>query len=249
MNSYLQIREQKIAEENLFSLLAEKQMIFSLAKELILDQEISSIECTPEEKEQAQQNFFYQIQINPNNTEKLEKWLKQNFITKSQLEKRILKAVKLDKYKQEKWGSQLESYFLKRKRDLDKVQYSLIRTKNPGTAQELYFRIRDDGQDFALIAQQYSEGAEAKTGGLIGPVELNIPHPQIAQTLMIAQPKKVLPPTRIGEWNIILRLEKYFPALLDQNMSKRLLDELFNSWLQETLEKEVYFHHEYSNTI
>jgi len=72
-------------------------------------------------------------------------------------------------------------------------------------------------------------------------VELSVPHPQIAQKLMTSQPGEVLPPMRIGEWNVILRLEKYLAAPLDENMKRRLLDELFNNWLNEQLQKQVKF--------
>jgi parvulin-like peptidyl-prolyl isomerase len=58
---------------------------------------------------------------------------------------------------------------------------------------------------------------------------------------MTSQPGQVLPPVRIGEWIVILRLEKYLAAQLDQNMKRRLLDELFNTWLNENIQKGVKF--------
>lgn len=244
MASYLQVGEQKISEENLLNLLAGKQMLIPLAKELILDSALTDIQCTEAEKTSARQQFAMQMGINLEDSQQLEKWLNRNYLNSSQLQERIERVVKIEKFKQQTWESQLESYFLQRKRQLDKIMYSLIRTKNAGTAQELYFRINDDGKDFAHIAREFSEGAEANTGGLIGPVELNVPHPQIAQVLATAQPGKVLPPMRVGEWVVILRLEKYLSAQLDQNMKRRLLDELFEQWLQEKLQKETNFYRE-----
>ncbi|MBF2056584.1 MAG: peptidylprolyl isomerase [Cyanobacterium sp. T60_A2020_053] len=244
MASYLQVGEQKITEENLLNLLAGKQMLIPLAKELILDSALADIQCTEAEKTSARQQFAMQMGVNLEDSQQLETWLSRNYLKASQLQERIERVVKIEKFKQETWENQLESYFLKRKRQLDKIMYSLIRTKNAGTAQELYFRINDDGKDFAQIAREFSEGAEANTGGLIGPVELNVPHPQIAQALATAQPGKVLPPMRVGEWVVILRLEKYLSAQLDQNMKRRLLDELFEQWLQEKLQREINFHRE-----
>jgi hypothetical protein len=45
------------------------------------------------------------------------------------------------------------------------VKYSLLRTRDLGLAQELYFRINDDGIPFAELASVYAEGQEAETGG------------------------------------------------------------------------------------
>ncbi|MBD0270213.1 MAG: peptidylprolyl isomerase, partial [Cyanobacteria bacterium Co-bin8] len=122
---------------------------------------------------------------------------------------------------------------------LDRVLYSLIRTQEPGLAQELYFRINDDGQPFADLAREYSEGQEAQTGGLIGPVELSVPHPSLARILSISQPGQLWPPTRVGEWFVVVRLEKFLPAKMDDATLQRLLDELFSVWLKEEIEKNM----------
>lgn len=241
MNPSLQVGDILITPENIFPLLAEKQMIAPLAREIILDQAIANIECSPEETAMAKQQFFMQMKINPEDTATLQTWLERNYLTTEQLQDRILSGIRLEKYKQQTWGNDLESYYLKRKRQLDKIVYSLIRTKNPGQAQELYFRISEGEKEFSELARQHSQGAESETGGLIGPVELSTPHPEIAQKLMTSQPGQVLPPMRIGEWVVILRLEKYLAAQLDENMKRRLLDELFNTWLNETIQQGVKF--------
>lgn len=237
MTQILQVAEQKITENDIFPLLTEHQMLIPLAREIILDQAIANIEYTAEESQAVHQQFFNQAQITTD--EQLQQWLKNNYLTKEQLEKRLVRNIKLEKFKKETWEHKLESYYLKRKRQLDKVVYSLIRTQDPGIAQALYFRIQAEEQSFADVARKFTQGAEAQTGGLVGPVELNVPHPQIAEMLLTAEPGKLLPPTRIGEWIVILRLEKYLAAQLDDQMKQRLLNELFNTWLNEQLQQQV----------
>ncbi|MBE9222141.1 peptidylprolyl isomerase [Cyanobacterium stanieri LEGE 03274] len=242
MGSYIEIGDYKITEENVFSILAQKQIVIPLATEIILDSAIAHIECSPEEKNMAYQQFFNQMKIAPNDKQQLKAWLERNYLTPEDLENRVLRGIKLDKFKEKTFGPQLESYYLRRKRELDRVIYSLIRTTNVGQAQELFFRIQDDGQDFATLAREFSQGSEAKTGGVVGPVELTVPHPQIAQLLMTAQQGKVLAPVRIGEWVVILRLERYIPAQLDMNTARRLMEELFNNWLNKEIQNQVKFH-------
>jgi parvulin-like peptidyl-prolyl isomerase len=88
---------------------------------------------------------------------------------------------------------------------------------------------------------QYSQGTEAQTGGLIGPVEINAPHPKIAQVLATSKPGQLTPPTRVGEWIVIIRLENYLSAQLDPPMRQRMLDELFRDWLNEAMKQKVSF--------
>lgn len=78
--------------------------------------------------------------------------------------------MRIEKFKQATWGSKLESYFYERKQQLDQVVYSLIRTHDAAAAQELYFRLLENEQPFAEIAVLYSQGSEARTGGLIDPL-------------------------------------------------------------------------------
>lgn len=237
MSEILRVADKIITEKDIFPLLKEYQMLIPLAKEIFLDLAIAKTEYTEAEIQNYRQQFFNQYQITSD--EQLKLWLEKNQLTQEELDSKIIRALKLDKFKKETWQDKLESYYLKRKKDLDKVIYSLIRTKDMGVAQVLYFRLQAAEQSFADIAKQFSQGAEAQTGGLIGPIELNVPHPQIAQMLMTAKPGEVLPPTRIGEWIVILRLEKFLTTQLDQAMEQRLLNELFNNWLNEQLQQQV----------
>ncbi|MEM6354051.1 MAG: peptidylprolyl isomerase, partial [Cyanobacteria bacterium P01_D01_bin.14] len=115
----------------------------------------------------------------------------------------------------------------------------LIRTQDASLAQELYFRLQDDEVKFADLAREFSEGQEAQTGGLIGPVELSVPHPMLARMLQVSSPGQLWSPTPIGEWFVIARLEKFMPAQLDDPTRKRLMDELFQNWLQQQLQQTV----------
>lgn len=113
--------------------------------------------------------------------------------------------------------------------------YSLIKTQDRGLANELYFRIQEKEQTFAELAYTYSQGAEAQTGGLLGPVEFgNLPF-DLANLLFTSRVGEVQPPVPVGEWEVIVRVEQVIPAQLDDSMRQRLLNECFEAWLQEQL--------------
>lgn len=233
MTVVLQIGDRSITAEEVLPLMAGYQMLPRFIQEILIDQAIAPIECTAEETTEACQQFYAQAQITDEQTRKA--WLGRYGMTEEQLQSLATRELRVEKFKQETWGPKLESYFLSRKDKLDKVIYSLIRTRDVGIAQELYFRVLEGEQSFAELARAYSQGPEAQTDGLIGPVELSVPHPTLAQLLTLSQPGQLCPPTRVGEWLVLVRLEKFIPAQLDESMRRRLLDECFNNWIQEQL--------------
>lgn len=239
MDYLLKINERQINNDELLSILGQHLMLPQLAREIVIADAVKGIECTADEKQQAMQRFLEENQLR--NDQDLQNWFKQAGVKSDQLEDLTLRKLKVEKFKEQTWSDQLENYFAKRKKSLDQVVYSLIRTKNSGIAQELYFRILEGESDFKQLARKYSQGIEAETQGLIGPVELSVPHPQIAQALVNSEPGKLFEPMRIGEWIVIIRLENLIRAKLDKATTKRLLDELFQQWLQEQSQTKVAY--------
>ncbi|KYC43396.1 peptidylprolyl isomerase [Scytonema hofmannii PCC 7110] len=237
MTDVLQIGNRKIAASELFSLLGSYLMLPQFRRELIIDEAIAPIECTPEEIAQARQQFCVENQFT--SKADIQVWMAYYGLALNQLEMIVTRKLKIEKFKQATWGNKLESYFFQYKTKLDKVIYSLLRTQDGGVSQELFFRILAKEQSFAELAREYSQGPEAQTDGVVGSVELSTLHPTMVQMLSSSQPGKLLPPTRIGEWFVIVRLEKYIPAQLDESMRSRLLNELYENWLREQLQKLI----------
>ncbi|MEA5573056.1 glycosyltransferase [Calothrix sp. UHCC 0171] len=230
----LQVNNRKVTAEEIVPLLSQYQMLPKLKQELVIEEAIAPFTCTSEEEAKCHQEFCQQHKL----TSEVERqnWLQKQGLTEAQFIELATRKLRIEKFQQATWGNKLESYFRQRKQQLDQVIYSLIRLKDADLAREIYFRLLEDEQPFAELARQYSEGTEVSTGGLMGPVPLSSPHPKLAQILTINQPGELSPPTRIGEWWIIVRLEKLLPAKLDETVKEKLLNELFSTWLQEQLQ-------------
>ncbi|HEY9666899.1 MAG TPA: peptidylprolyl isomerase [Coleofasciculaceae cyanobacterium] len=233
MTQVLQIQNKTITTDRIITLLANYQMLPQFLREVIVDQAITSIICTPEEKASACQQFYEKYQLTSESER--QEWLELYEMTPEQLETLATREIRIEKFKRANWGNRLESYFLSRKSLLDKAIYSLIRTKEVGVANELYFRIQEGEQSFGELARKYSQGSEAQTGGLLGPIELGKISLNLAQMLYISQTGQLWPPTRLGEWIVIVRLEQLIPAVLDETMRQQLLNELFEHWVQQQL--------------
>lgn len=233
----LEINGGKFRAEILVEKVVAYGLMPQLVREMTIDRSTSDIELTDEEKKTSYQQAFQQLGID--SQEKLETWLKQQGMTAQQLEARAERSLKLKKFKQQKWGSKVNASFLERKQLLDRVIYSLICTKDLGVIQELYFRIKDNEQSFDELAREYSQGPEAQTGGLIGPVEIGSVHPNLGKILISIDVGEVQAPTKIGDWLVLVRLEKRLPVSLDEAMQQRLIDEAFTKWLEESVNQQM----------
>jgi parvulin-like peptidyl-prolyl isomerase len=229
------LQRSTIPETDLLSRLASYQMLSQFQRESFIDQAIASIQCTETEIAKACQQFYQQNQL-PDEAIR-QAWLNQQQMSLELLEAQVIsRLLKIEKFKHQRWNHLLESYFLKRKSDLDRVIYSLIQVQDAGIAEELYYRIQEHEQSFAELARDYSQGPEAQVNGAIGPVEMGQTHPALAHLLRISQPGQLWFPYPIGGWVLIVRLEQLIPAQLNAAMRQRLLNELFETWIQEQMQ-------------
>lgn len=233
----LQIGEQALSLEEIVPLLTKYKMLPQFFREVLIDRAIAKGSCTFEEITLAQEQFIKKYQLNTETA--LQTWLEHYGLTTEQLVDIAVRELLIEKLKYATWKSKVESHFLTHKSSLDKVVYSLLRTPEQEVATELYFLIDAGEQSFAELAREYSTGPEAQTGGLIGPVELSKPHPTIAKILSLSQPGQLRSPIQLGEWFVILRLEKFIPAVLNDTLRQQLVDNLWENWLQEQVQQEI----------
>lgn len=248
MTQILQVGNKAIQTHEVLPLLMRYQLMPQLVRNIILEEAIADISCTEAERQAAIERFYQQQQLA--SPQAREAWLRARGMTQEQMENLAVQALLLEKFKTATWEHKIEAYFLKRKRDLDQVVYSLIRTRDKGVAQEIYFRILEGEQSFSDLAREYSQGAEAYTGGLLGPVPLSQPHRALSKMLSASQPGQLWSPRAFGEWFVIIRLEKFIPAMLDESMRRRLMNELFENWLQTQLQQiSVSLDYNNANTL
>jgi hypothetical protein len=233
MTEFVQISNVRLSQSELVPLLARSQLLPVVLRELTIDRSIIDIQCNDADKISAFQQFCDRHRLTSDDS--IQQWLDARYLNTQQLEEIVMREFKIEKFKLANWGDKVETYFLQRKAQLDRAIYSLIRTNDLGVAQEIYFRLIAGEQTFAEIASQYSQGAESQTGGLIGPVEMSVPHPVIANLITTQPLGKICQPIKLDPWYAIVRPERLIPARLDEAMRQRLLDELFESWVREQM--------------
>ena len=202
-------------------------------KELIKENIIKHIKLTKEEQEIVKDNWFKSYSIN--NTNQLNKWKKENLQNNEDWDNIISREFKWSKWCIDKFKDEIQDYFLEKKAYLDKYIYSIIRVKSEGLSKELFLRIKDKESDLFSIAKEFSEGIEQKTGGLIGPTNLNNPHPIISNILKESSNNQLWPPKKINDWWVIIRLEEKIPSILNEELKIKLSKELGEIFLRNKL--------------
>ncbi len=165
----------------------------------------------------------------------LRKHLKEIGLSAEDLHWRLELPRRIRQYSQEHFQHKAEARFLARKEQLDRVVYSLLRVKDGFLARELYLRIAGGEANFADLAAQYSQGPEAKTKGILGPVPLRQAHPALSERLRTSQPGQLLEPFNIEQWWLVARLERYEAARFDAATAEQMTTELFQEWVQEEM--------------
>ena len=143
------------------------------------------------------------------------------------------KQERQNRFKQLMFAEEVELRFLNRKADLDEIRYSLIRVRDGNLAFELHQRLIEGEVDFEKLATVFSEGPERQSNGQVGPVPLNQAHPVVVEKLRTSQPGQLWPPIFLKDIWVILRLDSWVGARLDENTRQQLLQELFDDWLHE----------------
>jgi parvulin-like peptidyl-prolyl isomerase len=237
MPAALQVGDTSIPAEQLPGLLAKYRLVPQLAREMIIDSAIAKYKVDDEEQMEAFKRFYQQNQLNTDS--ELEQWLQQQQLTREGLAALIGRELRLQKFKADKWSVPVESHFVQRKAQMDQVVFSMIRVKDVDVAEEIYFRILSEEETFMDLAPRYSDGIEAKTKGISGPVELGKLDPAMANALATAKPGEVISPFSISSWWVVIQLETIIPVELDDNTRGRLTEELFNIWINEQVQQNL----------
>ena len=141
-------------------------------------------------------------------------------------------------FARQRFGPGLEERFLETQGGRDEVIYSLLRVRDPGLARELWIRLEEGEVSFAEAAQQFSEGPEAHRKGVMGPMQIGVLQPQeLAQWLRSLRPGEIGAPRVLGEWQVLVRLEKLTPARFDDAMRETLLREELDRFLQQRVDQ------------
>lgn len=173
-----------------------------------------------------------------NNEEEQQRWCVQRGMSPADLLSEAIHDWRRTEWR-ERFCDNSESLYLRYKDNLDRVLYGLIRVDDAGLCRELFYAIEAGEISFGEAARLHSRGPEAKTQGIVGPVDLTTPHPEIAGRLRTAQPGQLIGPFEAAEWHTLLRLEYRFDSKYDAHTQNFLEEMNFKSRICSDLKTEL----------
>ena len=206
-------------------------------REFLIDQQIRNIDPPSQEIfENIRRKWLNELGIK--SEDQLKMWEEQQRISRREWPIILIRRWQWLKWSKENLEDKIPTHYLRRKADLDKVIYSLLRVKDEYLANELFLRLKNKENTFEEICKEYSEGPEKKTGGKIGPVSLSQAHPLLSKLLQVSNPKQLWPPKKLGDWWLVVRMEKLISTELTDELKERLIFELGEEFLIDSLKEE-----------
>jgi len=167
-----------------------------------------------------------------------ESWLSKNSLesyglTILQLRKKLGVSIACQRWARVNWGHLLETWYLEKKGDLDRVSCYLLRTSTVNMAMELYHILRANEASFEELSWKYGEGRERLQGGLL-PLQPMARLPfGLAPYLCRLKPGQLLSPQPLGAKFAIVQLKTYEPASFTSDIQTAILDQQLNAWISE----------------
>jgi parvulin-like peptidyl-prolyl isomerase len=222
----LDIGDGQISGDLVVEKLAEYQLLSQQIEEIILDRLLTQTEI----------DLNIQIDYNSAEFEEIYTPNQQSSscrgMNSAQLTAISERELKLQKFKELRWGEQVAAYFQAQQSQLDRVTISTLEVDDYYLAGELFFRIKDGEQSFAEIALEYSQDVYRQTGGTIGAVFFRELSPKIGRVVRKLELGELSVPLSMGGKYRLIRLDRLEPAQLNPQLYKFLLDELFTNWFK-----------------
>jgi len=215
--------------------LARWGLLHQVQREECIDHLLDEIEQPDANQLKTLQEQWLQAHELPNQ-QALQGWLNQQGLNQENWTELITRPWRWQQWCHGHFKDQLTTYYLKRKPLLDRVSYSLLRVKDKALATELYLRIKEGEATFEQVASEYSAGPERNSGGQLGPVPMQQPHPVLARLLQVSSPGQLWAPKQLENWWIVVRLNQLHTTELDSNTAQQLALELGEQHLEQILE-------------
>ena len=223
--------------ENFIHSLRKTSLLRIYVKKNLINHVSSTIELSNEVSKRAIEDYCSHNNLQDDNL--LSEFLRVQGVSRDDFLHQVTLPYKLNKLSFEKFNNKSESYFLEKKEDFDEYVYMLIRVKKSDLAYELYLQIEAGENDFSTLAKIYSEGFEKHKNGLVGPTTLVNTNSTLRKKIETAKKGFLLEPFFIDKWWILLRLEDYIPAKLDERNRQKLSMQLLDNWFDKETTKLV----------
>ena len=223
--------------QELNRLARQQGLCLAIAQASVYDEICQAVRLSPEEEAATVRVYLAQQGIS--DQAELDRFLQIKGWDQADLSYFASKGERLQRFQEKVFSDAVSLRFLEQKLDLDQISYSLIRVRDGDLAFELHQRLLEGEASFDDLATQYSEGPEQTSGGRIGPVPLNQAHPAVVNKLRTSEAGQLWPPFFLDNIWLILRLDQWQGARLNDTARVQLLEQLFDEWVEARVQQRL----------
>ena len=216
--------------QELNRLARQQGLCLAIAQASVYDEICQAVRLSPEEEAATLRAYLAQQGIS--DQAELDRFLQIKGWDQADLNYFASKGERLQRFQDQVFSDAVALRFLETKLDLDQISYSLIRISDGDLAFELHQRLLEGEASFEDLASQYSEGPEKTSGGRIGPVSLNQAHHAVVDKLRSSAAGQLWPPFFLEDIWLILRLDRWQGARLNDTAREQLLEQLLDEWVE-----------------
>ena len=211
----------------------QQGLCLAIAQASVYDEICQVVPLSEAEEEELTHAYLHNNDVDPADTDAIDRLLSEQGLSRDDLRYIATKRERMERFKKQVFSAEVERRFLSEKLSHDQVTYSLIRVRDGDWAFELHQRIVEGDASFEELASQYSEGPERDSAGRLGPVPFDQAHPSVVEKLRSCEAGELLEPFFLVNIWLILRLDQWDGARLDDAMREELIEDLFEQWLDD----------------
>ncbi len=233
MSSTIQVGKRTFTTEDICEQLSNSDLLPQVLREMIIDEILADWEIELDGKIPYNREEFAE------GCDRLGKLAGYQGLNQLQLYKIVDRHLRLRKFKHARWNSRVYSYYLQHKSRFDRTEFSLIGVSDRGLAEEIFFRVQSGEQSLSDLAFKYSECEAARDGGRISTGDINRSHPGLVPYLTNLKSGELSPIIAFDNLYVFIRSEGYISAELNDDLNNILIDELFETWVQDQISNRL----------
>lgn len=162
-------------------------------------------------------------------------WLNQQQISVEDWTEGLRLSLLKRKLKEALFDDQVDGHYLQNRDYFRRVALSQILVSSPAAADQIFNQLTGEPQRFCQLALEHSQAKSQQQGGFVGIRFVSELMPEVASAIADIEAGTTLAPiqTRLGFH--ILKVEKWFPTQLSDEVRDTILESLFQAWLQQIM--------------
>ena len=226
----------EVSSNEILNQIRKQGLLGNIIKGYIIDKELEELEISIEREEQLLEKYMLEKELKTN--DELEIEMKEKKIDRKILIDILSRPEKVVRYRNERWGEQINTLYLQNKEKYNLVTYNLLEANDIDVMYEVYFRIKDKEETWSDIAKKFPGGNQNSTAKF-GPTPVSQVDERLLTKLRSLKIDEVSKPFSYRDKFAVAALIKLEGEKLNDEITAHLLREKFENWLNEKAIKSM----------